>query len=76
MPRGCLGENDRHLAIRPVCRMVHARDAPECNRRWYVTVKVGSDAHKALFCGQFLRTWQRYDPATLRWPELDDAQLC
>ena len=40
-----------------------------------MTVKVGSDAHKALFCGQFLRTWQHYDPATLCWPELDDAQL-
>jgi hypothetical protein len=38
-------------------------------------VKVGSEAHKELFCRQFLDTHERYDPATLPWPELDDAQL-
>jgi hypothetical protein len=38
-------------------------------------VKVGSEAHKELFCRQFLDTHERYDAATLPWPELDDAQL-
>jgi len=38
-------------------------------------IKVGSDAHKKLFCRQFLETHELYDPATLPWPELDDAQL-
>lgn len=38
-------------------------------------IKVGSDAHKELFCRQFLKTHELYDPETLPWPELDDAQL-
>ena len=38
-------------------------------------VKVGSEAHKELFCRQFLQTHELYDPATLPWPQLDDAQL-
>ncbi len=38
-------------------------------------IKVGSEAHKELFCRQFLETHEHYDPATLPWPELDDAQL-
>jgi hypothetical protein len=40
-----------------------------------MTIKVGSDAHKELFCRQFLETHELYDPAVLPWPELDDAQL-
>jgi len=38
-------------------------------------IKVGSDAHKELFCRQFIETHELYDPATLPWPELDEAQL-
>jgi hypothetical protein len=38
-------------------------------------VKVGSEDHKELFCRQFLKTHELYDPATLPWPQLDDAQL-
>lgn len=38
-------------------------------------IKVGSAAHKALFCEQFLRTHKHYDPDTLPWPDLDAAQL-
>jgi hypothetical protein len=38
-------------------------------------VRVGSDAHKSLFCQQFLETYQNYDPETLPWPDLDEAQL-
>lgn len=40
-----------------------------------MTIKVGSDAHKELYCHQFLDTHELYDPAALPWPELDDAQL-
>ena len=40
-----------------------------------MTIKVGSDAHKELFCRQFLDTHELYDPPALPWPELDDAQL-
>jgi hypothetical protein len=38
-------------------------------------IKVGSDAHKELFCRQFVETHELYDPAKLPWPDLDDAQL-
>ena len=38
-------------------------------------IKVGSEAHKELFCRQFLETHELYDPTTLPWPDLNDAQL-
>ncbi len=38
-------------------------------------VRVGSEAHKALFCQQFLETHERFDPETLPWPDLNEAQL-
>jgi hypothetical protein len=38
-------------------------------------IAAGSDAHKAFFCQQFMASYQDYDPATLPWPELDDAAL-
>lgn len=40
-----------------------------------MTVSAGSDAHKRLFCEQFLATHQRFDPETLPWPELTPAEL-
>jgi hypothetical protein len=40
-----------------------------------MTIKVGSEVHKELFCRQFLETHELYDPAVLPWPDLDDAQL-
>ena len=40
-----------------------------------MTIKVGSDAQKELFFRQFVETHELYDPAALRWPELDAAQL-
>lgn len=40
-----------------------------------MAVKVGSEAHKELFCRQFMETHEHYDPTTLAWPELDSAQL-
>lgn len=38
-------------------------------------MKAGSEEHKALFCKQFMDTYQHYDPETLPWPELSDAEL-
>ncbi|MGH8117987.1 MAG: ferritin-like domain-containing protein [Rhodanobacteraceae bacterium] len=35
----------------------------------------GSDAHKALFCKQFMDTHLQYTPETLPWPTLDETEL-
>lgn len=36
---------------------------------------VGSEAHKVLFCRQFIESYTEFDPATLPWPDLDEASL-
>jgi hypothetical protein len=41
-----------------------------------VRIKAGSDAHKELFCRQFIDTHEVFDPASLPWPTLDEAALC
>ncbi|HWB48601.1 MAG TPA: hypothetical protein VG651_05790 [Stellaceae bacterium] len=38
-------------------------------------MRIGSEAHKARFCRQFIDSHQRFDPETLPWPELDAAAL-
>jgi hypothetical protein len=38
-------------------------------------IKAGSDAHKELFCRQFIDTHEVFDPARLPWPTLDEAAL-
>jgi len=38
-------------------------------------MKICSDAHRDLFCGQFVASYTDYDPANLPWPELDAADL-
>jgi hypothetical protein len=38
-------------------------------------MKIGSDEHKQRFCDQFIASHNRYDPATLAWPDLDEAAL-
>ncbi|HYZ39591.1 MAG TPA: ferritin-like domain-containing protein [Stellaceae bacterium] len=38
-------------------------------------MKIGSEEHKQRFCRQFIATHCRFDPATLVWPELDEAGL-
>ena len=38
-------------------------------------MKVGSEEHRQLFCRQFIASHCRFDPATLDWPELDEAAL-
>jgi hypothetical protein len=35
-------------------------------------VKLGSDAHKALFCAMLLNTHDPYNPAVIDWPALDE----
>jgi hypothetical protein len=37
-----------------------------------VTVAIGSEAHKSLFCHTLLDTFDPYRPAVLDWPKLDD----
>jgi hypothetical protein len=38
-------------------------------------MKIGSEEHKERFCRHFLATHRRFDPATLAWPDLDEAAL-
>jgi len=38
-------------------------------------IKIGSDAHRELFCQEFLDSYTDYDPATLPWPGLSGADL-
>lgn len=38
-------------------------------------IKIGSEEHKELFCQVFIDTHVPYDPATIRWPELDGESL-
>ncbi len=40
-----------------------------------MSIKAGSEAHKELFCRQFIATHQVFDPETLPWPDLDEASL-
>ncbi len=39
------------------------------------TLRIGSDAHKQLFCRQFIDTYTEFEPAELAWPELNAAEL-
>ena len=38
-------------------------------------MKIGSEAHKELFCQSFLDNHQKYEPENLPWPELDEKAL-
>jgi hypothetical protein len=39
------------------------------------TLRVGSEAHKELFCRRFIATHREFDPEKLPWPELDGPAL-
>ena len=39
------------------------------------TVRVGSDAHKRLFCRMLLDTHNPYEPAVMQWPRLERGAL-
>lgn len=38
-------------------------------------MKLGSEAHKQLFCQSFIDSYLDYQPETLPWPELDEISL-
>ncbi|MFI4987187.1 MAG: hypothetical protein ACHQF3_07085 [Alphaproteobacteria bacterium] len=38
-------------------------------------MKIGSEAHKELFCSQFKATHRPFEPAELPWPELDESEV-
>ena len=38
-------------------------------------MKIGSEAHKELFCRHFKATHRPFEPADLPWPELDEGAL-
>ncbi len=38
-------------------------------------MKIGSEAHKQLFCQSFMESHLKYEPEQLPWPKLDVAQL-
>ena len=38
-------------------------------------LQIGSDAHKELFCREFIETHDRYEVKHLTWPDLDDVSL-
>jgi len=77
----CLAENDRRLAgydprlLRPRLVPALVRFAIRFMGKSKPAVAIGSEAHKELFCRHFKATYQDYDPATLPWPELDEAAL-
>ena len=38
-------------------------------------MRIGSEAHKALFCREFIESHTEFDPAALPWPALDPISL-
>ncbi len=38
-------------------------------------MKIGSEAHKQLFCQSFMSSHLHYEPETLDWPDLDSAMV-
>jgi len=38
-------------------------------------MKIGSEAHKTLFCQSFMDSHKPYEPETLPWPDLDEATV-
>ena len=79
----CLAENERRMAgydhrlLRPTTMPRLARLARKLlpAARPAPTVAIGSEAHKTLFCRQFIDSYTEFDPATLPWPELAEEEL-
>jgi hypothetical protein len=40
-----------------------------------VMIEIGSKDHRDLFCNHFIETYTEYVPASLPWPELNEAEL-
>jgi hypothetical protein len=54
----------------------HIEGGDRAARRWPGgggPIRIGSEAHKALFCRMLLDTHNPYKPAIIDWPKLDDA---
>jgi hypothetical protein len=80
----CIAENDRRfrgyderlLRPRTVPRLAYlARRVLGAPRRGKPKVRIGTAAHRDLFCRDFVATYQDYAPETLPWPTLDEAAL-
>ena len=78
----CLSENDRRLSPYDN-RLKRPRFVPFMARRRFRfmrpkeegRMKIGSPEHRDTFCRHFHDTYTDFDPATLPWPELDEAAL-
>ena len=82
----CLTENERRMAgydrrlLRPttVPRLAalarRILPKPETSAAG-APVRIGSEAHKTLFCRQFIDSYTEFEPAKLPWPDLDAAAL-
>ena len=67
-PRGSGRELD--VVSLPMSALAEPSGAPEFLPEG--PIRVGSDAHKALFCRTLLDTFDPYKPAVIDWPKLDD----
>ncbi|MBV9389558.1 MAG: ferritin-like domain-containing protein [Chroococcidiopsidaceae cyanobacterium CP_BM_ER_R8_30] len=38
-------------------------------------MKIGSEAHKELFCSDFIGSYKKYEPEQLPWPDLDKTDI-
>ena len=78
----CLRENERRMAgydqrlLRPTTmprlaglarKFISTQNTP--------SIAIGSDAHKQLFCQQFIDSYTDFEPADLPWPALTEAEL-
>jgi hypothetical protein len=63
----------------PDCDASAVEAADHAMRNWkgdgLAPVRIGSDAHKQLFCRMLLDTHNPYKPAALAWPKLDAQTL-
>jgi len=50
-------------------------DATASARASMPALRIGSAEHKALFCREFVDTFDQYEVRDVRWPELSDADL-
>ena len=78
----CLAENERRLGgydprlLRPALVPGVVRFARRfIGKAKTPPVAMGSEAHRDLFCRHFKQTYQRYVPAELPWPDLDEDAL-
>jgi hypothetical protein len=79
----CLAENERRMAgydprlLRPATVPFLSRVALKLmpKPRPGKAVEMGSEAHKSLFCRQFIDSYTEFTPETLPWPDLTEEEL-